>query len=398
MWISDILMSWWPFHASFTLGVCVVLDVLLLEITCESIMCILLGERERLVYMKSVNAVKGCIRVIDRDNLYEDVIDVYRCGDIVGECPIQIKFSGEGALDYGGVQRDMFSAFWEEAYSKFFEGATLLIPMFHPHMDMKIYPILGRILSHGYLVAGHLPVRIALPTLINMLLGPKNVSSQILLEAFLDYISDAERAVFKEALLNKGDRFPCSIQQTLLSILSRFGCRQLPTPMNLMSCIQHIAEYEFITRPAAAIFSVYSGIPISHQEFWIKQSVSSMSEIYGSLTVTTKKINDLLMLPEAQSANEERVYGYLNTMIGNMHTNELRSFLRFVTGSTVCSASEILVTFNSLAGLARRPLAHTCDSTLEISSTYMNYDEFHTEFKSIFEKVNEEFTFRMDAP
>ena len=93
--------------------------------------------------MRSVNAVKGDVRVIDRDNIYEDVTDMYRCGEIVGECPIDIKFSGERALDYGGVQRDMFSAFWEVAYSKFFEGATLLIPMVHPHMDMSIYPILG---------------------------------------------------------------------------------------------------------------------------------------------------------------------------------------------------------------------------------------------------------------
>ena len=320
--------------------------------------------------MKSVNAVKGGTRIVDRNNVYEDVIDMYRCGDIVGECPIHIKFSSEEGLDYGGVQRDMFSAFWEQAYSEFFEGATLLIPMVNPHMKMSIYPILGRIISHGYLVAGHLPVRIALPTLINMLLGPKTVSCQILLEAFLDYISAHERAVFKEALTYDIDgKFSSTIQETLLSVLSRFGCRQLPSPYNLKSCIEHIAQYEFITRPAAAVFAVYSG----------------------------EKVRGMLVLPQAQSPNEERVYGYLTTMIGNMNTNELRSFLRFVTGSTVCSSNDILVTFNILSGLSRRPIAHTCDSTLELSSTYINFDEFYEDFKVIFDKVNEEFSFRMDA-
>ena len=264
----------------------------------------------------------------------------------------------------------MFSAFWEQAYSEFFEGATLLIPMVNPHMKMSIYPILGRIISHGYLVAGHLPVRIALPTLINMLLGPKTVSCQILLEAFLDYISAHERAVFKEALTYDIDgKFSSTIQETLLSVLSRFGCRQLPSPYNLKSCIEHIAQYEFITRPAAAVFAVYSG----------------------------EKVRGMLVLPQAQSPNEERVYSYLTTMIGNMNTNELRSFLRFVTGSTVCSSNDILVTFNILSGLSRRPIAHTCDSTLELSSTYINFDEFYEDFKVIFDKVNEEFSFRMDA-
>lgn len=75
-----------------------------------------LGERKRLEYMKSINAVKGAVRVVDRDNVYEDVIDMYKCGEIVGECPINIKFSGEDALDYGGVHRDMLSAFWEQVY------------------------------------------------------------------------------------------------------------------------------------------------------------------------------------------------------------------------------------------------------------------------------------------
>ena len=70
--------------------------------------------------MKSMNAVNGDVHVIDRDNVYEDVTDMYQSGEIVGECPIFIKFSGEEALDYGGVQRDMYMyfAFWEIAYSK----------------------------------------------------------------------------------------------------------------------------------------------------------------------------------------------------------------------------------------------------------------------------------------
>ena len=41
--------------------------------------------------MKSVNAVKGGTRIVDRNNVYEDVIDMYRCGDIVGECPPYIS-------------------------------------------------------------------------------------------------------------------------------------------------------------------------------------------------------------------------------------------------------------------------------------------------------------------
>ena len=45
----------------------------------------------------------------------------------------------------------------------------------------------------------------------------------------------------------------------------------------------------------------------------------------------------------------------------------------------------------------KAPIAHTCDCILQLSSTYFNYDEFYYEFSSIFEKVNDEYTFQIDA-
>ena len=237
-------------------------------------------------------------------------------------------------------------------------------------------------------MSGHLPVRIALPTLINMIMGPIKVTPQVLLDGFLDYISSTERGIFKDARKCQSDKFPSAMQGGLLDTLSKFGCRQLPTPSNLMSIIERIAEYEFL---AAAISLVHTGIPIPHKPFWIKNNITS---IYNQLTVTAEKVHNLLSLPQASFLSEERVYSYLKTMVGN---DELRSLLRFVTGSSVCNSMYILVTFNTLSGLGRRPIAHTCDSTLELSTTYINYDDFYGDFQAILSKVNKEFSFRMDA-
>ena len=93
--------------------------------------------------------MSGLRHVIDRTNLYEDVVDMYREGEIVGEYPLYTKFQGEQAVDEGGVQRDMLSAFWAEVYTRFLEGAKTLTPMIHPGLDMAVYPILGRVTSHG---------------------------------------------------------------------------------------------------------------------------------------------------------------------------------------------------------------------------------------------------------
>ena len=67
--------------------------------------------------------------------------------------------------------------------------------MVNLHIELSVYPIFGR------MVAGYLPVCITLPTLINILLGPKPLSSRILLEAFVDFVSAQEHLLIKEALL-----------------------------------------------------------------------------------------------------------------------------------------------------------------------------------------------------
>ena len=44
---------------------------------------------------------------------------------------------------------------------------------------------------------------------------------------------------------------------------------------------------------------------------------------------------------------------------------------------------EILVTFTQLESIARRPIAHTCNYILEISSTYQSFPELREEFNGI---------------
>ena len=75
--------------------------------------------------MDILDTHQGCPRLIRRDNVFEDVVALYRdhLNCILNEYPFRIKFLGEKAVDTGGVCRDLFSAFWSEAYDKAFDGA-----------------------------------------------------------------------------------------------------------------------------------------------------------------------------------------------------------------------------------------------------------------------------------
>ena len=125
----------------------------------------------RLEFMKSLGAIPGVEHTIRRDNALLDIVKLYQENEIMLECPIYIHFHNEIAVDEGGVSREMYSLFWEEVIQKHFEGAQTVTPLVHAHTDLKLLQVMGRILSHGYLVSGFLPVRISLPCLILMLLG-----------------------------------------------------------------------------------------------------------------------------------------------------------------------------------------------------------------------------------
>ena len=60
--------------------------------------------------------------------------------EIVFEFPLQIQFIDEKAINAGGVSRDSFSAFFDEAYRNLFDGLSSLYPAIHACVDMHAFP------------------------------------------------------------------------------------------------------------------------------------------------------------------------------------------------------------------------------------------------------------------
>ena len=91
----------------------------------------------------------------------------------------------------------MFSVFWEEAFVCF----SLLTPVMHVTINMAAIPLLGQVFSHGFLVSGYLPVRVAFPSMARILLGPMvEIPSQILVETFTESLCSFEATTIKKAL------------------------------------------------------------------------------------------------------------------------------------------------------------------------------------------------------
>ena len=326
---------------------------------------------------------------VHRSGIFNDVISLYQNNheQILQEYPFRIIFIDEKALDLGGVARDMFSAFYEAAFERLFDGSSLLCPIVHPEMDASVLATLGFIISHAYLMTGLLPVRIAFPCLARSLLGISvSIPDAILVESFIDSISTYEASIIKKALTEAREQLPTFSSQVLsglMLLLSRFNCRQAPRPVGFRDALVKVATYEFLSKPTAALAIIHSGIPQQHHSFWDRVDVASLLSIYQAQHASPATVLKMLEDAEGNDAAEERVLGYLRQFAGNMSSDELRTFLRFVTGSTSCSGLKIRVVFNRLSGASRRPIAHTCGPSLTLSSTYVTYMEFVSEFRMI---------------
>ena len=171
---------------------------------------------------------------VNRSNVFRETLDLYaNTPNLVHQLPLKVSFRGEKAVDTGGVGREFFSCFWEEAYKEAFDGASLLTPAVHAHVDSASLPQLGKVLSHGYLSCGFMPVQIAFPTLAASLLGPTiAIPLHIMVQSFKDYLSSVDRSTVQEALAFKGDSYPSELAVQLVNVMSRYGCREIPTPKN----------------------------------------------------------------------------------------------------------------------------------------------------------------------
>jgi len=232
----------------------------------------------------------------------------------------------------------------------------------HPHVRSELLPTLGTALSHSYLVSGFLPTRIVFPAIVAILKGPHvQIPTAILRSCFVDYVSIVDAPLLNEAMKPQ-QPFDTKLKTCLVNLFSRFDCREVPTPSNILLLIDQVSQYEFVTKPMAPIVMMNQGIPAEERRFWQSMSVCMLT--------TPSKLLQMIEEPFFNSPSEECVFGYLQQFVGNMSMDNAQRFLRFVTGSSVAVCRQITVEFNALSGLARCPIVNTCTPVFELLTSY----------------------------
>ncbi|XP_049424839.1 uncharacterized protein LOC125884090 [Epinephelus fuscoguttatus] len=302
---------------------------------------------------------------LHRVTLLDELIAQFK-DDAMMSCSVKYSIDEMGA-DADGVSRDVYATFWTEFLDCAAEGADVRVPSLSPKWQKEEWKSVGKILAKGLKDHGYFPFRLAQAFTAAVVFGEHSVSPDLLVDSLMLYLSQSERDLLSTALQEAvvGDD-----EEELLDLMDRMGVRTVPSQDNLRAVLVQVAHKQIIQHPKYALDNIAEVAGPTLRTFF--PTVQDMKKMYEDLKPTTRKVLKMITAFPATSADNQSLR-FFHQYIRGLDEIGLRKVMRFLTGSDVICVKEIQVTFTSVEGLARRPIAHTCGPPLELPSTYSSY-------------------------
>ena len=197
------------------------------------------------------------------------------------------------------------------------------------------------------------------------------------------FVTSHEKSLLQKAL-STFDQLTEEERDRLQNFYSAFGLFDVPREDEIREQLMAIANREFLDIPGPLINLMRRGIPANHMDcFWQYLSINHLAYIHHKQRPTPEKVASII---EAESpdltVDEDRIMYYLIEFVSTLDSDSLSDFLILTTAS-IHQPVKIVLTFNSMFGLQRRPIMHTCSNTIELPTSYNNYQEFRREFRAV---------------
>ena len=280
-----------------------------------------------------------------------------------------------------GVVRDALSLFWKEVYDSLLIGENERVPFIRHDYNRSDWEAIARVLLKGYRMCQYLPLLISKTFMSYVLFGGSSISDPtILTHSFMQYISADERRVIEKCLSGDLDFENEDEFKELLDVLKIYDCRASVKPENIEVVIQEIAHKEIIQKPQY-VTDCWKDVLLALTDYF--PTVDSLVDMYERIKPSVSKISKCIQ-SFPQSDAERECLGFLRRYIRGLDTYEKQAtFVRFISGSELMLFDGIQVTFTDLSGLQRRPMARTCNTLLQLPSTYQSFPEMREEFNHI---------------
>ena len=171
-------------------------------------------------------------------SVFTTAMELYRDGQqVIFQCRLNVHFHNENGSDFEGLTREFFTLFWFQCTQQHhsFIGRTERIPTFHnsPRSNISTWHLLGRILTHGFILTGYLPSGFCRSSLFFCITNtiPDN---QLCMQPFINSIPDTDMHLINRALSYSGNNtFPDELMTRLLCFFSHRQAREIPSTANI---------------------------------------------------------------------------------------------------------------------------------------------------------------------
>ncbi|XP_028413816.1 uncharacterized protein LOC114536664 [Dendronephthya gigantea] len=321
---------------------------------------------------------------IHRLNVKKDMITAFKEQSIM-DCNLTFVFiDGRGNEEKGagiGVVRDVISLFWKDVYDSLLIGENERVPYIRHDYNRADWEAIARVLLKGYHMCQYLPLLVSKTFLSYVLFGELSINDpSVLIQSFMQYISADERRVIEKSLTGDIDFENTDQLNELLDVLKIYDCRSRVTPENIAKIIQEIAHKEIIQKPQYVTDCWKSIIHPLAESF---PNPKALMDVYEQIKPSVSKITKCIQSYPDSDAERECLGFFRRYIRGLDNPEKLSTFVRFISGSELMLFDGIQVTFTNLTGLERRPMARTCNTLLQLPSTYQSFPELREEFNNI---------------
>ena len=245
---------------------------------------------------------------IKRLAVYTHILTVYKENMNITGLELRVKFDGEAGVDGGGLTRELFPVFWKSVENKLCEGLSIKVPMITPEYASHFFH-LGRILSHGFVLTGFLPICLASSFLCHLLSPDFEIDDDLLMNDFCLYIDPFERDSIMKCLSGKEDEdTDRMMNDVIIPMVSRFNCHQSPTLRTLKESMITVAHYTFLCQPHYALAEMKRGMITAHPELWKYTGSHIPKELLAMLTPTRKHVISMIIEPEFRNSAQQQTF------------------------------------------------------------------------------------------
>lgn len=315
-------------------------------------------ELEKLKNLEAEKYTNEVKLTVSRENVYSDLIGYYSKRHTVNS-KVSIYFEGEDGCG-DGVSKDAFSEFFVSMYRKM-EGCTQKVPMVN--YEEAELEIVGKIITHAFLLYNIFPLQLSKCALKFNLY--ESVADDDLVDGFMQYLPSEESEMLTRF---KNSQAPASTQP-IFDILSDYSIFTVPTKSNIIDLCKQSGKIALIKNPRFAMQSLIKGMGT----FWNKISDEQIDALYFSASPKPENIIKNLITNET-TKQESKIVTWLHRYIRCCNKEDLATFLRFITGSTVFTPSTyIKLEFVDQPLNYLHPQTQTCFKILLLPRQYSSF-------------------------